>query len=60
MKGGSVKSDKNMADFDGEDYMSEEELMRIGELHELEKQGTHHHPHSPQSPPQRQGRRGNQ
>lgn len=54
-----MKSDKNMADFDGEDYMSEEELMRIGELHELQKQGHHHlTSHSPRSPPQQHSRRG--
>lgn len=52
---GSAKSEKNMADFEGEDYMSEEELSRIGGL---QHQETHQRgagiqrPCCPRSPPQ--------
>lgn len=44
---GSMKSVKNMADFDGEDFMSDEELTRIEESNRRSKIG----PHSPRSPP---------
>ena len=46
---GSVKSVKNMADFDGEDFMSDEELSKIEEL--TQARIGPHSPRSPTSPP---------
>lgn len=49
--GGSPKSDKNMADFEGEDFMSDEELARIHEFHSSKPAQAHSSNKSPTRSP---------